>query len=210
MKNKLFVSVLMLSLLTACGPNFKNIGKESDPTRFFTLSPTANKLPEGQAALPHLMVGVGPVSVADYLDRSHIVLRKSGNQLELADFDRWAAAPEKEIQRVMAANLAAQLGTEKVAGHPWRSELQPDVSVEVAVEQFEHGNDGKVHLTASWQLYNADSELLTFHRAELSADAGENYEAISDGLSNLTGQLSQEIAAAIRRHAAAPAPAISR
>lgn len=202
---KIFLVVVAAALVAACGPNFKNIGKESDPTRFFTLSQSFTALPEGEKALPDLMVGVGPVSVADYLDRSHIVVRKSSNQLELADFDRWAAAPEKEIQRVLGANLAALLGTQKIAGAPWRSELHPTVTVEVAVERFEHSEDGTVRLTAAWQLFDVDGGLITFRRTDLTEKAGDDYQEISSGLSGLTGTLSKEIATAIRRHQPAPA-----
>ncbi len=36
------------------------------------------------------VIGIGPVTMADYLDQSDLVTRTSDNQLVKAEFDRWA------------------------------------------------------------------------------------------------------------------------
>lgn len=195
-------------LLTACSPafdNLGNIGKESDPTRFYTLTATG-KTEEGRAAVATLVLGVGPVSVADYLDRSHIVVRKAGTELELADFDRWAGSPAKEIQRVLSANLAAQLGTERVVGYPWKASIEPDMTVEMTVERFEYdAADDKVWLVASWQLFaDGGREAVAYRRAELSRESGDEYSEIAASLSELTGDLSGQVAEAVRASYRAP------
>lgn len=202
MKHLPILSILALGLMAGCTPpalgNLQNIGRESDPTRFYTLNATAQGLPEGTAAMPWLVLGIGPVSVADYLDRSQIVVRESENRLTLAEFDRWAGKPANELQRVLAANLAAQLGTERVVRHPWKSSIAPDRTVEVEVERFEH-EAGKVWLVASWQVF-ADNgrEAVAFRRSTFSRESSGDYDAISAALSGLAEELSAEIAAAIR------------
>lgn len=190
--------LLASSLLSACTgnlQNLQNIGKESDPTRFYTLASTVT--PVENAASP-LVIGVGPVTVADYLDRSQIVIRKSATELELGEFDRWAGKTDREIQRVLTADLAAQLGSQKVVTHPWRSAVTPDYSVEVAVERFERDADGKVKLDASWQVFADDGRTpLSFHRTRLEKESAAGYDAVSAALSDLVGQLSQQISAQI-------------
>lgn len=198
-------AVALLSVVVACAPpqlgNLKNIGKESDPTRFYTLT-AATASTQDVAAMPNLVLGVGPVGVADYLDRSQMVVRESSNRLTLAEFDRWAGSPAKEIQRVLVANLASQLGTERIVSYPWKSSVDPEMTVEMTVEKFEYGN-GKVWLTASWQAY-ADNgrEAVAFRRTELSRDSDENYNAISANLSELMGEVSAQVAQAVRASAA--------
>lgn len=192
--------VAVLTVVASCAPpqlgNLKNIGKESDPTRFYTLNAVGER--GDKAAIPHMVLGVGPVAVADYLDRSQIVLRESSSELTLAEFDRWAGNPAKEIQRVLGANLAAQLGTERVVSYPWKSSIEPDMVVEMMVERFEYA-EGKVWLEASWQVF-ADNgrEAVAFRRSSFSRESAQDYTAIADGLSALTGELSAEIAGSIR------------
>lgn len=196
-------ALAVLWAVTACAPstlnNLSNIGKESDPTRFYTLTDMAEKLPDAQPAMPEMTLGVGPVSVADYLDRSHIVVRKSANQLDLEEFDRWAGSPAKEIQRVLGANLATLLGTERVVGYPWKSAIAPDMTVEVAVERFEYDANGKVWLVASWQVFAHEGrQAVSFRRSSLSKESKAGYDDISAALSALAHELSTQIAGAVR------------
>lgn len=202
-----FIALAGLWLLAACTPpaldNLSNIGKESDPTRFYTLTATAQ--PGEAAALPQPVIGVGPVSVADYLDRSHIVIRKDDTRLELADFDRWAGNPAKEVQRVTIANLATLLGNERVVGYPWKSDVNPDMSLEIAVERLEYGADGKAWLVAAWQLYGEGGRVpLAFRRSVLSVESDSGYAGITAALSTLAGQLAEQIADAARAGHHAP------
>lgn len=197
-----FSALILMSLLVGCTPpalnNLSNIGRESDPTRFYTLNATVERVPENAPAMPYAVLGIGPVSVADHIDRSQIVVRESSNELTLAEFDRWAGNPSKEIQRVLAANLAAGLGTERVVLYPWKPDIDTDMTVEVTVDQFEYGG-GKVWLVASWQVYADNGRgIVAFRRAALSREAKGNYNDIAAGLSELTGELSEEIAAVIR------------
>lgn len=186
----------MLIALGACHSNLNNIGKESDPTRFYTLTDTAQR--SGEDVQPGLIIGIGPVTVADYLDRSHIVIRTSSTQLELGEFDRWASKLDKEITRVITANLSRLLGTGQIVQYPWGAKLRPEIQAEIAVERFEYGNDGKVHLVASWQVFHADGHTpAAFRRSTFEADANKDYQSITEALSKLVTQLSEEIAVSI-------------
>lgn len=198
---KIHLTILAASLLAGCSPafnNLQNIGKESDPSRFYTLNAEA-QVDKSQRAMPQLMLGVGPVAVADYLDRSQIVTRESDTKLELAEFDRWAGSPAKEIQRVMGANLAALLGTEQIAHYPWRSGIHPGMTVEATIERFEYANDGNVWLVAGWQvLADNGRRVVAFRRSTLQAKSGSDYAEISKSLSGLLAELSAQIAAEVR------------
>ena len=50
-------------------------------------------------------IGVGPVSVAAYLDRPNLVFHENGNRLAVAESHRWAGDLEDNIASVLAANL---------------------------------------------------------------------------------------------------------
>lgn len=199
---KIYPVILAASLLFGCSPafnNLQNIGKESDPSRFYTLNAEA-QAEKSQRPMPQLMLGIGPIVVADYLDRSQIVVRESDTRLELAEFDRWAGNPAKEIQRVLGANLATLLGTEQVAHYPWRSGITPDMTVEATIERFEYSQDGNVRLVAGWQvLADNGRRIVAFRRSTLQAKSGSGYADISKALSGLLAELSAQIAAEIRQ-----------
>lgn len=199
---KALLTVLAASLLFGCSPafnNLQNIGKESDPSRFYTLNAEA-QADKAQRPMPQLVLGVGPIAVSDYLDRSQIVVRESDTRLELAEFDRWAGNPAKEIQRVLGANLATLLGTEQIAHYPWRSGINPGITVEATIERFEYANDGQVWLVAGWQvLADNGRRVVAFRRSTLHAESGSDYAEISKALSGLLAQLSTQIATEIRR-----------
>lgn len=187
---------LALLAVAACSPNLGNIGKESDPTRFYTLMPQAMAPAADARQYPELVVGVGPVSVADYLDRSHIVIRETDTRLNLSEFDRWAAKPGKEVERVLGMNLGVLLGTEQIVTYPWKADIAPSYVAEVTLNRFEYAG-GKVYLDANWQL-SSGSDVLAFHHTALEQASDGDYGAISSNLSVLTGQLAQEIATGLR------------
>lgn len=187
-------AMLFLSACAGNLGNLQNIGRESDPARFYALSVPA--VEEEAVLASGILVGVGPVSVADYLDRSHIVIRTTATELELGEFDRWAGKLDKEIQRAVMDGLSARLDGGRIIAHPWRSAVSPAVSVEIAIDRFERDVDGKAKLSARWQIYGADGRaVLSFRRSVLEQESGAGYEALVAALSHLVGALSGEIAA---------------
>ena len=67
----------LLLVLAACGG--------SPPTQFYTLS--GMQLPPGNPNTRGTVVGVGPVTLPEYLDRPQIVTRTSGNRVTLANYE---------------------------------------------------------------------------------------------------------------------------
>jgi len=64
---------------------------------------------------------VGPVELPEYLDRPQIMTCESRNELQFAEFDRWAGSLEKAFSRVLAVNLSILLSTDRVAVYPWKT-----------------------------------------------------------------------------------------
>ena len=56
-------------------------------------------------------IGVGPVALAEYIDRPNLVIAESPNQLAVAEDHRWAGDLAASIARVTAANLGRRLHT---------------------------------------------------------------------------------------------------
>jgi len=80
--------------------------------RYYTLSGPTTPPPAATAQGPSVFVSV---AVPEGVDRSPMVLRTGANQVEITDFHRWAEPLKAAIPRVLAANLARELGGARVS-----------------------------------------------------------------------------------------------
>lgn len=173
---------------------------ESQPTRFYTLSPLA-EAPGGTppAILPDLTVGVGPVILPPYLDRPQLVSRAGSNRVILADFDSWAEPLDGLFARVLTENLTLLLGTDDVLVLPQRRPMALDYQVEVDVARFDVDASGNANLDARWWVFGRNGErLLQGDRSTITepAEPGD-YTAAAAALSRALGAMSIKIAQAI-------------
>ncbi|MDJ0942529.1 MAG: PqiC family protein [Kiloniellales bacterium] len=183
------LAVLVLScILAACA--------ESQPSRFYLLSslPPAEA---GESAKP-LSVGVGPISMPEYLNRPQIVTRDSSTKLALAEFDRWGEPLDELFSQAMAANLSALLKTERVYRLPRRRTASLDYQVEIDIFRFDAEATGLVQLTARWSLYGkGGKKLLKTGTANLTEQAGPTPEDLAEGMSRVVERFSRNIAGEI-------------
>ncbi len=170
----------------------------STPSRFYLLTP-GEAAPEGPA-LKDLVLGVGPVRLAAYLERPQIVARKSANRLKVEEFDRWGGTLEANITWVVAENLSNNLGTESVVTFPWERALVPDYQVAIDVRQFDLANPGQVRLTALWRLLGPRGEKLhAIRKSDIREPVwGSGFDAQVAAQSKALARMSLEIAEAIR------------
>jgi len=185
-----------LSVITAAALSGCVIGK-SPPTTFYTLSateaPTARKLTSGSADA--LLIGIGPVDMPGYLDRSQIVSRETPNRLGLDEFHQWAEPLNTSLVRVLAENIAQQLPNKRVIQYPW-GVTPADVQVVVLVTRFDASAAKQVRLNALWGVFGEGrQELLVTKKSRITQSfAGEDKEAIVAAMSRAAGELSREIA----------------
>ncbi len=182
--------------LVGCSP----LSPQSDPSRFYVLTSVAED--QGAIANDELEVdlGVGPITVAPYLDRASLVTRVGPNQVEFSQIDRWAEPLEAHFTRIQAENLQLLLGTQSIHSHPWFSSTKLDYSVEITVVRFESDRAGSAHLLARWSIKDGNGARLESQESTIEQAAGANTrDASVAALSRAAAELSSEIASAIRR-----------
>ncbi len=171
----------------------------TQPSRFYTLS----SLPDAGAAAPSaassdLAVGVGPISLPNYLDRPEVVRRATANEFQLAEFDRWGEPLGDVFPRVMAENLSVLLVTDRVFLLPRRRATTIDYQVEVQVTRFDADVGGPAVLAARWEIFDNDGKSLVLDRSTFTETVdGEDYGAVATAMSRTVAALSREIASAI-------------
>lgn len=191
MSNRCLLLVLLLPLgllLASCG--------SSPPNNFYVLS--AREFPAPSGATPTL--GVGPITIPEYLGRQNMVYNRVDNTLQVASLDMWAEPLGDGIQRVLMLNLTGLLNTQDVTIFPWRPERAPEFGVEVNLLQLD-ANETAAMLTADWLVYRPGGNApinRRISRLQLPLPAGApEPEQVAAAYSTLLFQLSEIIAAAI-------------
>ncbi|MCB2168320.1 MAG: PqiC family protein [Deltaproteobacteria bacterium] len=175
---------------------------KSQPSRFYTLSAmeqaAAGALPVSPAR--DVAIGIGPIKIADYLDRSEIVTRTGDNRLELAEYDQWAGSFEDNLTQVMADNIGVMVPTERIYLYPWPTSLTLDYQVVLDIVRCDGRLNGEVLLTARWRvLAGAKKKVLAVRRSTITEPVNRpGYEALVAAQSRALATLSREIVLAIR------------
>jgi len=166
------------------------------PTQFYVLTSSAEPR-EANPGGP--VIEVGPVTLPDYLERPQIVTTVSKNQLHLAEFHQWAEPLERNVARVIAENLSAELASERVVLYPARQSVQVDYQVVVNITRFDSSEDGATVLEAQWHVKNGAGERVApQERSRIEGSAAElTYDAIAAEMSRVLGELCLKISALI-------------
>jgi len=176
---------LVPALLGGCGT--------SAPARFYTLDPTAAA---NGASSARFAVVVDPVSIPASVDRPQFVVQTAANRVDVDEFNRWVAPLGDQIAGVVAADLAALLGTPNVATAPIPN---PDYRVLINVQRFESVRGQTAVLDAVWTVQKArNSPPRSGRTIARETVQGEGFDALAAAHSRALATMSADIAAAIR------------
>ena len=185
-------------LVPACGT--------TQPSHFYMLNSTAdnNKGQPASGQTVKLRIGLGPVSLPKYLDRSPIVLRGTGTEVIIDDLHRWAEPLEDNFIRVLAENLYTELGGAQISLHPWRNWKDIAYQIVITVYRFDSDTTGKVTLSSNWSIVDAtDEQTLYAQKSVINESAvSSDYPAVVNAQSKATQQLSREIAGKLKEFVA--------
>lgn len=145
-------------------------------------------------------IGVGPVSVAEYIDRPNLVVQEGENSLSMAADHRWAGDLSASVARVTAANLGRRLGTGNVRIYPWQRDDEVRYQVTIDVRQLHGGADGNAVIEAGYRVYALPGRTLKASRTFVDREPLEKdgYQPLVAAQSRLLARLADEIAKAMR------------
>jgi len=195
------LGILLLALglvMGGCSPF--GAGTQQD-TKYYVLNSMQSGATPVQplADLSNLGIGVGPIRMPLYLDRSDIVTRGSLNQVEIAKFAQWAGPLPENFSRVLAENLSVLLTTDKVGIFPFFRRGSIDYNVTVYVTRFDGMPGDKAHLRARWSILDPTRKHSFYekHSEVIHPTADDTTEALVAAKSQTISDLSREIAKAI-------------
>jgi len=190
--SRLAAIIIIVLLLGGCA--------RSQPPNYYVLNSIQYPESVTQAAGSESdsVIAVGPVRIADYLDRPQMVSRSSTNGLQFAEFDKWAEPLEKNLNRVLADNLSALVPSQRVFIYPAKP-MPVQYQIPVEIIHLEKAAGEKVILDANWDILADDGEkLLMTKRTKLTLPVeSSGFEGVVSAESRAVEALSREIAAAL-------------
>jgi uncharacterized lipoprotein YmbA len=193
----LFRVLVAASLLTLGGC----AAKGPPPTMYVLDSAAPTLLPTFEKGL---VVGLGPVEVAPYLNRNQIVTRETSSRLELSEQHQWAEPLKDGFSRVLLVNLGVSLNSNQVYILPLRKRRALDYEVPVDILRFD-GELGKVAIVgARWSVVDGKADRILKTQVSIIREpvADKSYEAFVTAQSRAMAQLGKEIAAALEEYSA--------
>ena len=184
------------AILLALAAVFAGGCPSSAPSRFFVLTPTSEQAGEGDGP-PSL--GVGPITLAEYLDRPGLVRRVGENEVEPLGTARWAGSLEEVFGGALRQNLERLLDT-RTKTYPWDPANPPPLAVEVKLRRFEKAAAGPARLKAEWTIAPGDGgDLLKTGEVAIAEPVKTaDPSAVVAALSRAVEQLAEAIARDVR------------
>ncbi|WP_193214374.1 PqiC family protein [Luteolibacter marinus] len=179
------LALVIALLLAACAA----------PKSFYVLTPEGPP-PAGGG----MTIGVGPVSLAGYLDRANLVFQESGNRMAVAESHRWAGDLEENIARVTATNLGRRLGTGNVRTYPWGSDGELRYQISLDIRQLHGTSNGDAVIDAAWRVYSLPDRRMIASKSWSGSEPmnADGYDELAAAQSRLLARLATEIAATLR------------
>jgi hypothetical protein len=186
--NTIVIPIAVL-LLVSCGT--------TQPSKYYMLTSIANgNNVSSRNQSGDLTIGLGPIQLPKYLDRSPLVIRGDGSEVIINDLHRWAEPLEDNFTRILAENLYQLVNGIKVSLHPWRDQHDIDYQIIVTLYQFDTDIDGNVVMSSTWSILQAGSDQLLYSRRTIINEKAGNpdYPALVDAQSKAVEKLTREIA----------------
>jgi uncharacterized lipoprotein YmbA len=192
-----WVVALIMALLVVGGC------RSTPAPAFYTLTTLGTGNPTAQSPTPKggLAVGIGPAQLPEYLNRPQIVTRTAPDRLTLSEFNRWGGSLSRDFLRVLAENVAALLGTDRVLAYPWGDRLEPTYRVALEVQQFDGQLGEAVRLKVTWIVTGGEDKTpLAVQKSDIQEPvSGKDYDGLVAAHSSALATLSREIADEIRK-----------
>ncbi len=174
----------------------------SPEPKFYTLTPVQDQYSARRSnPAPTAMIGIGPVKLADYLDRSQIVTRTSNDQLIKSEFNRWVGSFKDNFINVLADDLGFLLSDQKIYLYPWGKSVPIGYQVTIDVVRCDGRLGDAVWLETRWSIFKGpEKKLLKTSRSSIREPVtGTDYGDLVAAQSQALAKLCQEIAAAIQQ-----------
>jgi hypothetical protein len=167
----------------------------SVPQQFYQLPaplPPAGVNGKGPAVL------LGPLQLADYLQRENLMQRQSDQRLAVSPNGRWAGSLQDDVGRLLLATLAGQLHSSNLALYPDRIGFPTQAQIILHIARLDSGPQQPAVLEARWRLLDARGQQRAGDLLQLSQEHDGSLEGQVAAQGQLVERLGQRLAAAVQ------------
>ena len=141
-------------------------------------------------------VGIETVTIPAYAERESLVAAEGAHELRVYEGHRWAEPLEDGVTRVIAENLAALLGADRVEVDVWPAD-SVEYRLSIRITRMVSGPGREAELDARWLIERvAPGAEPVEGRSRLRCPAGPDTVSFVAALNSLLEKLSREIALA--------------
>jgi uncharacterized lipoprotein YmbA len=184
--------ILLSGIISGC------IGGTSQKSVYYVFNPVNAPL-TADSPMADRGIGVGPITVPEFLEGSQIITRQEENLLNINEFHRWADSLKAQITTVMVDNLSAMLNTPNIVVYPWERPFIPEYQLYIDFRQFDGQTAGSITLEAVWSIVdtNDSKRLLTKRTSLVETTNSDGYKAYVTAMNFALEKLSKEIAESV-------------
>ncbi len=188
---KIYIAIVLISIwiLTGC----------STKSSFYQLHPKTAHSYEGKIGKKGIIIGIGEVEVADYLDKLEMVTRLSTGRVNVHDDKRWAGSFTDNIQSVLLSDISQLLPRYTFLAYPWEEPISDQYRIYVTIDRFDGSANGVVTLHGRWSIVvQQENQVLFGESIHYTQRGGTTLDQIVDTQSRLLEKLSRRIASRVR------------
>jgi uncharacterized lipoprotein YmbA len=122
------------------------------------------QLDSGDIGVPTAEQGIavllGPVVIADYLQREALLQRQADGSLTAAHDARWAGSLAADVDQQLLRQLSSRLDSQRLVLSPGTAGFVPQMRLGLSITRLDSGPQRPAVLEAQWQLAGVDGTLL--------------------------------------------------
>ena len=186
------LATLVLLMISACG--------SSPPARYFALNPIDAEY--RQDPDDAVILGLGPLRIPDYLNRSQIVTRDVEAEMQVDEFSRWTEPLSIALPRIVATDIDNLLDQVVVIMFPYDAQVRSYVSYRLVgdINRFEADQSGLTLLDVQWGIVDADGKMVVpvrRNRYQAQAVPGDGLNNVVSAMNDALSQFSRDVASKI-------------
>lgn len=126
------------------------------PAQFYQLQQGSPALPQADNGVAVLL---GPLKLADYLQRETLVQRQGDDTLVIAQQARWVGSLQDDVAQLLLRQLASRLDSSRLALYPDRVGFKPDAQLLLSISRLDSGPYQPAVLEAQWRLLDDSGKM---------------------------------------------------
>jgi uncharacterized lipoprotein YmbA len=183
------LSALVLIMFSACS--------SSSPVRYFSLNPIDADF--RQDPDDSVMLGLGPIRMPDYLNRSQIVTRGIDAEMHVDEFSRWSEPLTTSLLRIVSADVDNLLQGVVVVVFPYEPFVRNQVNYRLIgnINRFDADDSGQVVLEVQWGIADVDGGVVVpvrRNRYQTQTSIADDTSAVVAAMNDALAQFSRDIA----------------